>query len=344
VTALGHALDGRVGLAALLDDLRYRARPALLPRLLGRAVRRAYAFDRYDQADRRWWPQGVTTSADASDDGTVAGSRRVVVVSWYAHEVDGIRHGSRLTFLDLDTLRYRHVLLVEPVVGEDGSLGLRPLPVHAGGLVWHGEYLHVAATSAGFVSARVADLLRVPGDDGDAARFGVDVDGVATYGFRYVLPVSLRHVSRAEEGTGRLRHSFLSLDRSGDPRSVLVGEYGRTGQSTRLARFALDPATTLPATDEGGIARPTTLADAGVRQMQGVAMARGRHHLTVSHGPWRPGALVVGEPGDWRRHERAVPMGPEDLSYWPATDTLWTVTEHPWRRWLCAVPRARLDR
>jgi hypothetical protein len=31
-------------------------------------------------------------------------------------------------------------------------------------------------------------------------------------------------------------------------------------------------------------------------------------------------------------------MGPEDLSYWPSRDELWSLSEHPHRRWVFAMP------
>jgi hypothetical protein len=37
--------------------------------------------------------------------------------------------------------------------------------IHAGGIVWAGPYLHIAATNRGFVTARVDDIMRVAGDD-----------------------------------------------------------------------------------------------------------------------------------------------------------------------------------
>ena len=55
------------------------------------------------------------------------------------------------------------MLLVNPVV-RDGVLALEPLRVHAGGVVWCGPYLHVAATARGVITCRLDDLLRVPDD------------------------------------------------------------------------------------------------------------------------------------------------------------------------------------
>ena len=53
------------------------------------------------------------------------------------------------------------MLLVVPVL-RDGAVALEPLRVHAGGIVWCGPYLHVAATAKGFYTCRLDDLLRVP--------------------------------------------------------------------------------------------------------------------------------------------------------------------------------------
>ncbi len=38
----------------------------------------------------------------------------MVVVAWYFQDAHGNNQGSRITFVDLATLRYRHVLLVSP--------------------------------------------------------------------------------------------------------------------------------------------------------------------------------------------------------------------------------------
>ena len=78
--------------------------------------------------------------------------------------------------------------------------------------------------------------------------------------------------------------------------------------------------------------------------MQGAVIAAGRYHVTVSHGPWMPGTMCAGrEPGSMRVRRWALPMGPEDLSYWPSTDRIWSVTEHPRRRWIVAMDRAWFD-
>jgi len=314
IEALAARLGGRVGLAALLGDLNRRARRTLAP---GRAVHRAYTWDAADRRDHDWWPQGISTSVDAEAPASV------VVVSWYAkHD-----QGSRLTFLDLRTRRYRHVLLVQPTM-RDEVAGVEPLKVHAGGIVWHGPYLHVAGTARGVFTCRIDDLLRLP-----------DRGLVDAFGHRYVLPVRFAYRAHADEGLERLRYSFLSLDQGADPPELVVGEYGNRNQTRRLARFPIDSTTRFLA-EEAGVSRPLALDDGGVVRAQGAAIAAGRWYVTSSHGPWTPGTVHVGSPGAFRDYRWATPMGPEDIAWDRRTDLLWSVSEHPRRRWVFAMRRS----
>ncbi len=340
IDALAALLGGRMGLDDLLADLGRQGRRSF--GYFGRAVETAWTWDREDRRTREWWPQGITTSDAAPT------ARRVLVVTWYAKPVGGVSQGSRLTFIDLDTLRYRHVLLVVPAL-TDGRLQLRPLRVHAGGLAWCGPYLHVAATGRGFVTCRVDDLLRIPdplghrglrhlGVGGD----GVVSDGVASFGYRYLLPVRFSYRAHTAEGGTGLRYSFLSLDRSADP-ALIAGEYGRGDQTTRIARFPIDESSGLLATGEDGHSHPLDLADAGITRMQGAVAVDGRWYLSISNGPWLPGSTYVGSLDRPRRRWFTTPMGPEDLSYSAGDDRLWSVSEHPHRRWIYRMRRDWFD-
>ena len=204
IAALGTLLGGRVGIDGVLADLNRRAsRTFLLGRWrLGHAVDWGFAWDREDRGDERWWPQGVSTSADASDTEDIGG-RHVLAVSWYAKDESGVR----VTFVDLGSLRYRHVLLVVPVLDQHGRLVLRPLRVHAGGIVWNGPYLHIAATARGLMTCKVDDIMRVPDVRGTATyRLGLHGEQVASYGYRYVLPVRFRYT---RGGRRRVRQAAL---------------------------------------------------------------------------------------------------------------------------------------
>lgn len=350
IDALAGLLGGRAGIDGVLADLNRQARRTfLLGRWrLGQAVDWGFAWDARDRADEVWWPQGVSTSADASDTEDIGG-KHVLAVSWYAKDESGVR----ISFVDLASLRYRHVLVVVPVLDETGALVLRPLRVHAGGIVWNGPYLHIAATARGLMTCRVDDILRVPDHVGSRSwdRLGVHAgrhgsssrETVASYGYRWVLPVRFSYQAYADEGTTRLRYSFLSLDRGAEPPSIVAGEYGRTGQTTRLARYGLEPDTLMLETGDDGLARPLGIDERGVVRMQGASIVDGRYHVTVSHGPWKAGSVYVGTPGDFVEHPRATPMGPEDIAYWPSTDRFWSVSEHPHRRWVFSMKRSSFD-
>ncbi len=348
IAALTDVLGEAAGLGGLLDDLKHDVRRARVPRLLGRAVREAYRWDAHDERDELWYPQGISTSADACDVETfrtrAGDGRRVLVTTWYSTGRDGIKRGSRITVVDLDSGKYRHVLLVSPVFDKTGRLALRPMSIHAGGIVWAGPYLHIAATNRGFVTASVEDIMRVAGDDDHPDQLGITDGRVDSFGHRYVLPVRFTYQAFTDEGHEKLRYSFVSLDRRADPPSIVAGEYAATtGATTRLARYPLDPRTWQLATGEDGFSRPLSIDDGGVRQMQGAVLAAGRFHVTVSHGPWMPGTVATGRPGSMVLRRWALPMGPEDLSYWPSTDRLWSITEHPRRRWIVAMDRAWFD-
>ena len=342
IEAMAGLLGGRVGVDAVLEDLNRQARRTfLLGRFrLGQAVDWGFTWDAEDRRDPYWWPQGISTSADASDTEDIGG-RHVLAVSWYAKDDRGVR----ITFVDLASLRYRHVLLVVPVLDEQGALVLRPLRVHAGGIVWNGPFLHVAATARGLITCKVDDLMRIPEGLGLGAwdRLGPVGEQVASFGYRYVLPVRFSYRAYADDGITKLRYSFLSLDRSEQPPALVAGEYGQTGQTTRLARYHLEPDTLVLQTGEDGFSRPTGLDEGGVVRMQGASIVGGRHHVTVSHGPWKPGSVYVGTPGDLVEHRFATPMGPEDIAYWPSTDRFWSVSEHPRRRWVFSMKRSFFD-
>jgi hypothetical protein len=213
--------------------------------------------------------------------------------------------GVRVSLLDPARRRYRHVTLVVPT-----ATGHEPLKAHAGGLAWHGSRLYVAATRAGLWVCETADVVRA-GDD-------------------YLLPVRHQLTPRADDGDEPLRFSFVTVDDATDPPCLVVGEYGSRRQTRRIAEMPID----------GG---PATLVAHDVLRAQGIARVRGRVYLSSSHGPWGLGSIWSGAPGELREHRWALPMGPEDLTHDAHTDRLWTVTEHPWRRWVVSMRRSRFD-
>lgn len=318
ITALVRRHGDPVGIAGVLGALNRQAVRARVP---GRLVDWGFRWDDHDVASARWWPQGVTNSAH------VPGvDRRVLVTSWYSQEIDGANHGSRITVVDLDTLAYRHVLLVVPEIDGD-EVRMRPLLVHAGGVVWVGPFLHVAGTRRGLFTCRIDDILEVePGEE--------------SFGHRFVLPVRFGYDARHDRA--RMRYSFLSLDRSTEVPHLVAGEYGKGEMTRRIVRYPLDPETLCLDAEEDGVSRPATFDERGVGHMQGVAIVQGRYVVTTSRGRWRLGALHVGQPGAFRTLRHAIPVGPEDICYWGEQDRFWSLTEYPGRRFVFCVRRGDL--
>jgi hypothetical protein len=337
---LAPGMGARVGVEGVLADLNRSARPTT--RVSGLAGW-GFRWDAADERTRRWWPQGITSSADRSVEEHVHG-RSVIVTSAYSHDIGGVNKGARLTFVDITDrwrVRYRHVLLVDPRMSDTGMVDVHRVRVHAGGIVWHGPWIHVAATARGLCSFHVEDILRVPASS-NRSRLGFRTDGgFDGFGHRYVLPLRFTYDGQAAPGHERLRYSFLSLDRSEQPAHLVVGEYGRGDMTTRLTRFEIDPATTLLRPGADGVVRPDALHHDGVPQMQGATVVGGNWYLTTSAGRER-GSLWAGRPGAFVQAEGAVPVGPEDLMFWPSTDQLWSLTEYPGLRQVLAIDRAHL--
>jgi hypothetical protein len=344
VDALADRLGGRVGLRGVLADLDRRARAVRVP---APAAVWGFRWDHEDMRSPRWWPQGITTSADSATGaaGDDVDGRQVLMTSSYSHELDGISHGARLTLVDLtdpSDLRYRHVLLVEPFLHDDGSVDVRPVTVHAGGIVWHGDHVHVAGTARGFSSFRLDDIVRAPA--GDATRLRVTGERVDTFGYRYLLPVRFTYDAHAGDGTDKLRYSFASLDRSTSPHRLVAGEYGRGDMTNRLVRYEIDPVSSLLHAETDGRSVPLTLDAGGVPGMQGATVVDDTWFVTTSRGRFRLGSVWVGRPGELVEHRWQLPVGPEDITYWPARDQLWSLSEYPGARYVYAMPRGRFLR
>lgn len=317
----------RVGLRGVLDDSNRRGSAVEVP---GVAALGGMAWAAAEQKTRRWYPQGITTSADAYGSETDGGSfegKPVLITSWYGHGAIGyLLLGSRISIIDYsdpEAPRYRHVLLVAPE-RRFGIHRLRPVRVHAGGIVWYGKYLYVAGTAEGIRVFRLDDIVRVH----NRAR---------TKGYRYVLPQFTSYAAQNDADAEPMKYSFMSLDRTDAEDSLVAGEYGRKGGSHRLISYALDRTTELPRTNERGHAIPSIAFDRQVERMQGAALVNGVWVLTASRGEGNPGDLWIGQPGEFTLYKGVLPTGPEDITYWPQRGQLWSVTEWPQRRWVYAI-------
>jgi hypothetical protein len=319
----------RVGLRRLLDDLDRRAQAWTAP---ARFLAEAYRWDRADMHDRGWYPQGVTTSADAFADGQVDG-RRIVVVSWYANDAaDDPLKASRLSFVDITDRaapRYRHVSLVEPGVpgAADGDQkSVAPVRLHVGGIAWLGDAMLVADTRGGLRLFDLQDVRRMVTSRGAA---------------QYVLPQRRAFQAANDDGAEPFRFSFVSVDRTASTHQLVVGEYAAGAQSRRLMTLALhDAAADAPLALADGLAVPTGVED-GVARTQGALVVDGRRYASVGRGVHWRGSMWTWRAGEAAREHRAtLAVGPEDLSYWPQRDEIWSASEEPGRRFVYAVRRS----
>ena len=304
-----------VGLSGLLTDRGHRARRVRVP---GSAVAEGFRWRLADFWSSTWWPQGV---AVGDHDGVP-----LAMASWYAKPRRGREMGARISVVDLREPQrptYHHVLLVSPR-REGHDIAFDPVRVHAGGIVWAGDRLFVAATFEGIREFRLSDILRpLPRARG-------------TFGYRHVLPERARFVPPHIRAPERMRYSFISHETGGDVAAtehelrLVTGEYGAHDHH-RLARLRVS--------DSRSIIDTSHIP--GIPQMQGAVLHDGTWFVSASRGDKRAGDLWVGTPGNMTRHAGVLPAGPEDLAVWPERGQLWSLSEYPARRWMFALDLER---
>lgn len=268
------------GLGDVLASRGRRARRVTAP---GSLVASAFRWSGSDRWTQRWWPQGI---AVGDSDG-----KPLAIVSWFSKARRGRDLGARITVVDLNRLRYHRVFLVE---GPDFT----PVSVHAGGIIWSGDRLLVAATHDGVREFRMSGILGVGRG-------------------RFVLP-QVAMLDRSE----KFRYSFLAEGSDG----IVAGEYS-PDDSGRLARLTL--------TD--GSVSVRDIHSPGIPEMQGALLVGDYWVVSSSRGDRQNGDLWTGTKGALVRHEGALPPGPEDLAWWPERRQVWGASEHPGQRWVFAV-------
>ncbi|KAF2203553.1 hypothetical protein GQ43DRAFT_258431 [Delitschia confertaspora ATCC 74209] len=302
--------------------------PSASPNVKNLVPGSAYAWqktsDFNDQTGLKWYPQGITTSADAYEKGDYDGFH-VHLVSWHSDLYDGGKRGARISFVNRGDgeRKYRHVLLVRPK-DEDDFEAIDSL--HAGGIMWYGNLLYVVSTRGGLLVFDLQRMYKVDTSVDD--KVGKQEGGkYAAYGYKYVLPQVRSYDWQAEDGVRDLRFSFLSLDRTTTPDTLLVGEYSATRTDSRLVRWPLDYTTR--------VLKSLTATEAiqhDALQIQGAASIDGKYFLTQSGGAlithtWADGAV---------KHGSVFPSVPEDLSVEKGRG-LWTLMEQIGFRGVVAV-------
>ncbi|MFO0736799.1 MAG: hypothetical protein U0270_13020 [Labilithrix sp.] len=289
-----------------------------------------------DNGSVAWTPQGLSGSADASDDGKVGG-KTAVLVSFYDEPVAGSGEenvGVRIAFVDTTNAaapRYRFALLVQPKAGAGGAPSFDPIKIHAGGMVWYRDWLYVADTTHGF---RVFDMRRLLRVATDAGPFGCDGTACRAGNYKYVLPQIGKY--ERESACGPL-FSWVSLDRRSDPPALVSGEYCSTDACAgplagRVFRWPLDPTTGLL---RSAVTFPTEAYLMSHKQVQGGASVNGLYFLSSS--------APSGDGGDLYRVTKGKSAtsqwgdNPEDLMVDPGNGWLWSLNEKAGKRAVFAV-------
>lgn len=348
------------------------------------AITRSLCFNDADNVIPIWYPQGVTTVADAQADQVWGTSSKPVLVTWYDHnDDDGVDsdgdgydtdeqiRGVRVSFMNPDTGAYRHVLLVYPFTNASGNvsyMSLRTaqtgesLSLHAGGIVWYGNFLYVADTARGF---RVFDMRHIydlgDSENGTTAEEGKIGRQDGTYyghGYRYIMPEVNAWTHTAPTGEkctvrdGSPQFSYVGLDRSGTDH-LTAGEYCDKDEEVN-GRVAAWPIAGATSNGEQNISSTYRWnADATYNlpasNIQGAVRFNSKWYLSQSNGQ-NAGSLLktkaVGSATGTLETDVQKPLsiGPEDLSHWPGgtetsptLSTLWTVSEHPGKRMVYGV-------
>lgn len=275
-----------------------------------------------DYTTTKWIPQGMTSSGDALAEGTYEG-RDAWLVSWYQKE-DG--KNVRVSFIDRNTHKYRHVLLVVPSAKDN----FESVPIHAGGIAWYGNALYVVDTDNGL---RVFDLDNIwKVDVGDQVG-KKDGGGYSAANYRYVLP-QIRTYNWQPDS--KFRHSWVSLDRKDSPDTLLVGEYQPDDATTpiRLVKYPLDYQTRRLRSNDDGVVTATWAYCVNIERMQGGFSRNDTFYLGRSNGENNGGDLFTWSPGETADGRTFFPPGNEDLSYNEKKKEWYTVTEWKDQRYI----------
>ncbi|KAM0095919.1 hypothetical protein ACP6JD_000730 [Aspergillus fumigatus] len=287
----------------------------------------AWKWNPGDMATKKWVPQGITGSADASASGKWDG-REMWLVSWHRDDDKSVR----VSFVDRKTHKYRHVLLVEPTADDNFAA----VPVHAGGIAWYGEWLYVVDTSHGI---RVFDLGQIwQVEDGDDV--GKKGGKYSAAGYLYVLPQIRpdRSYKWTPGSSSPFRFSWISVDRSDN--TLLVGEFIRDSSKDpiRLVKYPLDTNSGKLKTNDKSIVTATFAHCADFLRMQGgfsydntfyISRSNGRSPKAGDMFKWKPG-----KPAELRN--RWFMAGNEDLSYNKVRKEYYTVSEYDGERFILA--------
>ncbi|MEU0056876.1 hypothetical protein [Streptomyces sp. NPDC006334] len=330
-----------------------------------------------DDDTGRWWPQGMSSTGTADGgDGTIDG-KRALAVAWHYNtyerdapsETTGCRTNNllKLSLIDRDTGKYRHVLLAQPTSTSSAASNFTFVTGHAGGIVWYSNYIYVTDTTGGIRVFDMEKLAKVDVYGSGVSTSGINGGRSSACGYPYVMPQVHYYKQASAPPSGAcsedavngvpdansLCYSWLSLDKTGGgPFKLVTGEWFGKADGGRVVRYQLNPAdsATYPGLlnlSGGKTVIQDAYAASRYRGLQGGMTwtdDQGLLHFDFHKGcgtkpavfshTWAgdtrtPTACTSGDlaTGNW-----AVGT-PQALSYWPRlgadpVDELWGLTEH----------------
>ncbi|MBB5874485.1 hypothetical protein F4553_007919 [Allocatelliglobosispora scoriae] len=320
----------------VMDDANYDRRAlcntSTLSALVGTVD--GFCFNADDTADCHTFPQGLTTTRDATG-GDYSG-HQLVATSWYQKDECGgdttIRSKIILTDWDADFPNmYRKLMLVKPYTDAQGRPTFSAYTMHTSGISWYGNYLYVSNGSVGLEVFDMRKIWQVSTGDG----IGRQADGTYTSaGYKYVLP-SVGTVRNA--GSSGLQWSTLGLDRA--KTSLVTTEWIETTGTKHAVRFPLDATTQVFKPGADGMVHASEALTYTYPHVQGAVSHNGRWWFGASS----PKALYYWEPGAAAKSFTWVSVT-EGLSYWEdadGPDLLWTVRENEGTRNVFTVEQAK---
>ncbi len=275
----------------------------------------SFAFDKEDQNTTDWYPQAVTTSADADGTTGKVDGKSWVAVSWYNKN----EPRSRITFVDHSNpdapnqQKYRHVELMVP---NEKTGKLEPLKSHVGGVTWSGDYLYVAQTNGGIRVFDVRELLKV-----------TDSSKVPSGTEEYVLPQVGYYKTQGLPGT-KPTFSGLSLDRTGTNPALLSQEYDGENPGGRIIRWEIDPKTGRLAAEDGVVQADDAWSVPMTRVAGVVKLEDGFRIATMG----TPANLFEAREGAYPEQVDSLAKGIQQFSWDWTRNKVWTLAEHPGNR------------
>jgi hypothetical protein len=259
-------------------------------------------------------PQGITGVRNGGDNAT----KKYLLVSWYYKSAEDpnyqVNKGVRVSFVDvtnMDDIKYRHVLIVEPAV--KGSAVFQPIPIHAGGIAAFGHTLFVADTGNGMRTFDLRKIFQVNPDD-TKSKCGMKSGKAYAFDYYYVMPQMKQYLLEHNKAN----FSWASIDKTqSDSPKLFTGNYkGGSYDEDAIPTISWwNLATTGEIVSLDKLISSKSMSE----NIQGGHVINGKKFFANS----KTDKLIV----DGQSEQSWADEGCEDLHYSPYSGNLWSLTE-----------------